>query len=103
MVALRREEWDELSPEEKREHLILEEKNVFGYDVKHDRHGNPVEQGFGSPSNPSANSFRALAASEGAEIAAKQIEIARKNGWAPEKAAEAQRQLEDQIKRGEAT
>jgi hypothetical protein len=103
MVSLRREEWDELTPEEKRAHLIMEEKNVFGHDVKHDKHGRPIEQGIGSASQPSMNHFRNLAASEGSEIAQKAIEQARKNGWAPEKAAEAQRQLEDQIKRGEAT
>jgi hypothetical protein len=59
MVALRREEWDELSPEEKREHLIAEEKNVFGYDFKRDKHGRPIEQGIGSASQPSMNHFRA--------------------------------------------
>jgi hypothetical protein len=101
MVSLRREEWDELTPEEKREHLILEEKNVFGHDVKHDRHGRPIEQGIGSPSQPSMNHFRALGAAEGAEVAEKAIADARKNGWEPERAAEAQRALEDAIKRGE--
>jgi hypothetical protein len=102
MVALRREEWDELSPEEKREHLIMEEKNVFGYDVRHDKHGRPIEQGIGSASQPSMNHFRALAAAEGAEVAEKAIADARKAGtFSPERAADAQRAIADAIKRGE--
>jgi hypothetical protein len=60
VVTKTREEWDEMTPAEKREHLILEEKNVFGYDVKHDRHGNPIEQGFGGPLQPTAQHVEAI-------------------------------------------
>ncbi len=35
------------------------EKNVFGHDVKHDRHGNPIEQGIGSAAHPTRNSLEA--------------------------------------------
>ena len=49
MVTLRAEEWEELSPEEKKLHLIQEEKNVFGANVEHDKHGRPIETGIGSP------------------------------------------------------
>lgn len=38
------------------------EKNVFGIDVKHDRHGNPIEQGIGSAAQPSRNSIEAYKA-----------------------------------------
>lgn len=40
------------------------EKNVFGVDVKHDRQGNPIEQGIGSPSQPSRNSINAYRANQ---------------------------------------
>lgn len=36
-------------------HFEAVEKNVFGHDVKHDRHGNPIEQGIGSPGNMTKN------------------------------------------------
>lgn len=35
------------------------ENNVFGVDHKKDRHGNPVEQGIGSPGNMTQNSINA--------------------------------------------
>lgn len=38
------------------------EQNVFGHDVKHDRHGNPIEQGFGSAAHPTRNSINAYKA-----------------------------------------
>lgn len=60
MVTKTREEWDEMSPAEKREHLIAEEKNVFGHNVKHDRHGNPIEQGFGSKKQPTRQHVEAI-------------------------------------------
>lgn len=43
-------------------YLENEEKAVFGHDVKHDRHGNPIEQGVGSASQPSRNSINAYKA-----------------------------------------
>lgn len=90
MVSLRREEWDELSPEEKKLHRINEEKNVFGHDVKHDRHGKPVEQGVGSASQPSLNHFQALAAAEGQDVADAEMAKAVKAGtWPPKPRSEA--------------
>lgn len=41
------------------DYLKAEEKAVFGVDVKHDRHGNPIEQGIGSAQQPSRNSIEA--------------------------------------------
>ena len=40
-------------------YLAATEKQVFGHDVKHDRHGNPIEQGKGSAAQPSRNSLEA--------------------------------------------
>jgi hypothetical protein len=50
-----------LSPSAIKNHLIAEEKAVFGADVKHDRKGNPIEDGIGSALQPSANSVEAYA------------------------------------------
>jgi hypothetical protein len=103
MVTLRREEWDELTPEEKRAHLIAEERAVFGADVKHDKHGNPIEQGIGARGHETANHFRALATDEGVEVAEKQMAAAVKAGtFSPGGAAAAQREIELAIMRGEA-
>jgi hypothetical protein len=102
MVSLRREEWDELTPAEKRAHLVQEEKNVFGHDVKHDRHGNPIEVGIGSKSQPSANHFRALATAEGPSVAEKEMAAAIKAGtFSPDAAAVARKQIADAVARGE--
>ena len=60
MVTKTREEWDDMTTAEKREHLAQEEKNVFGHDVKHDRHGDPVEQGLGGPLQPTAQHVEAI-------------------------------------------
>lgn len=99
MVSLRREEWDELTLAEKRAHLIAEEKNVFGHDVKHDRQGRPIEQGIGSASQPSANHFAALATAEGPEVARRQLDAAVKAGtFSPGRVAST-RQMIDAIDR----
>ena len=37
-------------------------KSKTGIDVKHDRHGNPIEQGIGSAAQPSRNSIEAYKA-----------------------------------------
>jgi hypothetical protein len=47
-----------------------EEVNVFGVGFRRDRNGRPIEQGLGSPANPTEQSFRALERSEGAAAAA---------------------------------
>ncbi len=80
MVSLRREEWDELTPEEKKLHLIREEKNVFGDNVQHDRHGHPIEVGIGSASQPTANHFAAMATYEGVDVARQKLDAAVKAG-----------------------
>ncbi len=38
------------------------EKHVFGPDVKHDRKGDPIEQGIGSAAHPTRNSIEAYKA-----------------------------------------
>jgi hypothetical protein len=89
VVALRQEEWDELSPEEKKLHRAAEAKNVFGADHKTDRHGRPIEQGIGSASQPSLNHFQALAAAEGQDVADAEMAKAVKAGTWPPKRNEA--------------
>jgi hypothetical protein len=80
MVALRQDEWDELTPAEKKQHLEDEAKNVFGHDHKKDRHGKPIEQGIGSPGNLSEQHFAALARAESQEVADKARAAAIKAG-----------------------
>ena len=84
MVSLRADEWAKLNDAEKKAHLENERKNVFGHDYKTDRHGKPIEQGVGSPSNPTIQSMNALRAAEGDQAADAAIERARKAGtWPP--------------------
>jgi hypothetical protein len=40
-------------------HYDAVEANVFGFDHRKDRHGNPIEQGIGSSGNQTANSLAA--------------------------------------------
>jgi hypothetical protein len=40
-------------------HFENERKAVFGHDYKLDKNGRPIEQGIGSPAQPSANSVAA--------------------------------------------
>ena len=56
MTTLSPEEWAILSPEQRAEHKRAELLNVFGFDVKFDRQGRPIEQGLGSESNPTVQS-----------------------------------------------
>src|SRR5262249_48895840 len=62
----------------------VEARNVYGHDAKRDRHGNFIEQGIGSESNPSVNSFAAIRKWEG-EVA---YQAALKKIWrnSPDKA-----------------
>jgi hypothetical protein len=39
-------------------------RNVFGFDHKKDRHGNPIEQGIGAKGRENLNHFRALQKAE---------------------------------------
>jgi hypothetical protein len=59
---------DELSimtPEEIAAYRALELENVFGAGYRRDRNGKPIEQGRGSISNPTEQSFAALEKYEG--------------------------------------
>src|SRR6266481_1229595 len=57
-----------MSPKEARERV---RQDVFGVGYKTDRHGNPIEQGFGSAARPTDQHFRALEKAEGKEAADK--------------------------------
>jgi hypothetical protein len=68
VVALRTEELDDmrkqiadgkLPADAIQKYLADEEKAVFGFDFKRDRHGKPIEQGIGSAAQPSENSVKA--------------------------------------------
>jgi hypothetical protein len=48
-----------MSPAELKQYYLDEEKAVFGHDVKHDRDGDPIEQGLGSPDHPTHQSVQA--------------------------------------------
>jgi hypothetical protein len=37
-----------------------ERKNVYGFDYKKDRHGNPIPQGIGSPNHETTNHFSSI-------------------------------------------
>lgn len=67
------------------------EKQVFGHDVRHDRHGEPIEQGKGSASQPSRNSLEAYKANQ----------LGRKTAPDPDFKEQCQR-MEDEIKAFEA-
>lgn len=71
VVALTQEEVDEINDQIQTGELPRDyfdrraeavEKFVFGQDVKHDRQGNPIEQGIGSAAQPSRNSIEAYKA-----------------------------------------
>lgn len=66
MVTKTPEEWDAMSPQERKEHLAAEEKIVFGTDFKKVK-GHPVEQGVGSPGRETNNHFTAIRKHEGEE------------------------------------
>ena len=84
MVTLTREEWSELSPEEKKYHLEQETKNVFGADYKRDRQNRPVEQGLGSKQQPTIQSMNALLQHEGQDAYDREVADAIKRGvWPP--------------------
>jgi hypothetical protein len=84
MVTLRRDELEQLTPEERKLHFEAEAKNVFGHDAKKDRHGRYIEQGRGSPQQPTVQSMGALLAAEGMDAYNRAIEAATKAGvWPP--------------------
>jgi hypothetical protein len=63
VVTLTSEELRELRAEHGdaavREHFENETKNVFGANYQRDKNGKPIEQGVGSPEQPSKNSVDA--------------------------------------------
>lgn len=78
-----------------KQHFKDEEKHVFGFDVKHDRKGNPIEQGLGSPGHETGNHFISIRKYEGedaywsavAEIWKRDPERAKKLSLPPAKKA----------------
>lgn len=66
MSTKTQEEWDLMSAQERKDHLIAEEKIVFGHDFKKIK-GKPVEMGIGSPGHETDNHFRSIAKYEGVE------------------------------------
>jgi hypothetical protein len=87
MVAKTREEWDEMTLEEKREHIAAEEINVFGAGFKRNAKGVPQEQGLGSPAQPTIQSMAALLQQEGQSAYDAAIADATKRGVWPPKGA----------------
>ena len=79
MVTKTPEEWDGMDREERKAHLVDEEKIVYGHDFKKAK-GKPVEQGIGSPGRETDNHFAAIRKYEGveAEKAARAAAAARK-------------------------
>jgi hypothetical protein len=84
MNSLTREELSGMSAEERKAHFEAEARNIFGHDFKRDRHGKPIEQGLGSPQQPTRQHINALRAAEGDDAANAAIEAAKKRGlWPP--------------------
>ena len=50
----------ELPPEEREKYHAVQAEYVFGSDHRKDRHGEPIEQGFGAPGHETGNHFAAL-------------------------------------------
>jgi len=46
------------------EAIEAERRNVYGYDYKTDKNGQPIQQGLGSEKNPSINHYAALKKAE---------------------------------------
>jgi hypothetical protein len=49
-----------LPPEEREKYHAVQAEYVFGSDHRKDRHGEPIEQGFGAPGHETGNHFAAL-------------------------------------------
>lgn len=50
----------ELPPEDLKRYLATQEQTVFGHDHRKNRHGQPVEQGIGSPGRETRNHWDAM-------------------------------------------
>jgi hypothetical protein len=70
MTTRTNEELALMSPEEIKIYLEEETKAVFGHNYRRDRQGKIIEDGIGSPLNPSENHYRAIEKYEGSEAAA---------------------------------
>lgn len=64
MVTKTQEEWDAMDRDERKAHMIEEEKIVFGQDFKKVK-GKPVEQGVGAPGHETPNHLNAIRKYEG--------------------------------------
>ena len=76
MVTLTPDELAQLTPAQRAEHFAKEEETVYGKGFRRDRHGQPIEQGIGSPSRESEDHYRALEKAEGKEVADRAREAA---------------------------
>lgn len=65
MVTKTDEEWDAMSPEDRKAHLASEEKIVFGTDFQKRKDKSPIEQGIGSPGRETHNHFSGIRKYEG--------------------------------------
>jgi hypothetical protein len=90
MTALTREEWDLLTPAERKQHAEDELKNIYGANYKTDPKTKlPVEDGVGSLQQPTEAHWQALLKAEGLEIMQKMKADAVKRGvWPPKRSAE---------------
>jgi hypothetical protein len=79
VVTLTVEEFEVLTPDERKEHLAAEEKTVFGQNFQRDAKGRPIEVGIGSPSHPSGNHLAAILKWEGPEAHQAAIDAVWKN------------------------
>lgn len=66
MVTKTQEEWDLMTPDERKAHLSAEEKIVFGHDFEKKK-GVPIEQGIGAPGRETNNHFSGIRKYEGEE------------------------------------
>ena len=76
MVTKTEAELAELTPAQRAAHFAAEEETVFGKGFQRDRHGQPIEQGIGSPGRESEHHWNALEKAEGKEVADRAREAA---------------------------
>jgi hypothetical protein len=67
MVTLTAEEFEVLTPDERKAHQAAEDLIVFGANAKRDRNGNYIEQGIGSLGRESVNHLAGILKYEGPE------------------------------------
>jgi hypothetical protein len=85
VVTLTTEEFEVLTPEERKAHMAQEEMTVFGRTTtnepafQRDAKGNPVERGIGSPGRQSVNSLAAIRKWEGEDAYQAAVDAVWKN------------------------